>query len=69
LTVRHWTDAVRTAGELRAERSLKMVVRAMDLFHVAIAIEVVADALLSFDMDQIALAEAAGLTVLKLAVK
>jgi predicted nucleic acid-binding protein len=61
-----WTDAVRTAGELRAEHSLKMVIRAMDLFHVAIAIEVAADALLSFDAEQIALAEAAGLSVLRL---
>jgi predicted nucleic acid-binding protein len=64
-----WTDAVRTAGELRAEHSLKMHQRAMDLFHVAIAIEVGADALLSFDMDQIALAEASGLAVLRLARK
>jgi predicted nucleic acid-binding protein len=61
-----WTDAVRTAGELRAEHSLKMMVRAMDLFHVAIAIEVGADALLSFDKEQIALAKAAGLTVVRL---
>jgi predicted nucleic acid-binding protein len=61
-----WTDAVRTAGELRAEHSLKMVVRSMDLFHVAIAIEVGAEALLSFDREQIALAEAAGLAVLTL---
>jgi hypothetical protein len=38
----------------------------MDLFHVAIAIEVAAEALLSFDDDQIALAEAAGLAVLHL---
>jgi predicted nucleic acid-binding protein len=64
-----WTDAVRTAGELRAEHSLKMVVRAMDLFHVAVAIEVGAEALLSFDDDQIELAEAAGLKILKLAQK
>jgi predicted nucleic acid-binding protein len=62
-----WTDAVRTAGELRAEHSLKLVVRSMDLFHVAIAIEVGADALLSFDVEQIALAKAAGLDVFKLA--
>jgi len=41
-----------------------MVVRAMDLFHVAIAIEVGAEVLLSFDKDQISLATAAGLTVL-----
>jgi predicted nucleic acid-binding protein len=60
-----WTDAVRTAGELRAEHSLKMVIRAMDLFHVAIAIEVGADALLSFDKEQIELAEAAGLKTFK----
>jgi predicted nucleic acid-binding protein len=64
-----WTDAVRTAGELRAEHSLKMVVRSMDLFHVAIAIEVGAEALLSFDPDQITLAEAAGLTIINLARK
>ena len=61
-----WTDAVRTAGELRAAHSLAMVVRAMDLFHVAIALEVAADALLSFDAEQIALAEAAGLSMLRL---
>ncbi|MGO9203210.1 MAG: type II toxin-antitoxin system VapC family toxin [Limisphaerales bacterium] len=64
-----WTDAVRTAGELRAEHSLKMVVRSMDLFHVAIAIEVGAEALLSFDTDQVTLAEAAGLTIINLARK
>jgi predicted nucleic acid-binding protein len=61
-----WRDAVRTAGELRAEHSLKMLVRGMDLFHVAIAIEVGAEALLTFDGDQIELAEAAGLKVFKL---
>ena len=60
---------MRTAGELRAEHSLKLVVRAMDLFHVAIAIEVAAEALLSFDDDQIALAEATGLAVLNLSRK
>jgi predicted nucleic acid-binding protein len=62
-----WTDAVRTAGELRAEHSLNILVRAMDLFHIAIAIEVGAEALLSFDTDQIALAEAAGLRIFNLA--
>lgn len=61
-----WTDAVRTAGELRAEHSLRILVRAMDLFHVAIAIEVGADALLSFDAEQIVLAEAAGLAAINL---
>ncbi len=61
-----WTDAVRTAGELRAEHSLRFLVRAMDLFHVAIAIEVGADALLSFDAEQTVLAEAAGVRTLSL---
>jgi len=64
-----WVDAVRTACEIRAEHSLKMVVRSMDLFHVAIAIEIAAEAILSFDEDQIILAAAAGLPVLNLARK
>jgi predicted nucleic acid-binding protein len=64
-----WTDAVRTAGELRAEHSLSLVVRSMDLFHVAIAIELGAEALVSFDAEQNALARAAGLTVLNLVQK
>jgi hypothetical protein len=33
----------------------------MDLFHVAVAIEAAADAFLSFDVEQKALAQAAGL--------
>lgn len=56
-----WTDAVRTAVSLSAQHSLKMVLRGMDLFHVAIAIEVGAESFLSFDTDQNALAAAAGL--------
>jgi len=64
-----WTDAVRTAGELRAEHSLRLVVRSMDLFQVAIAIEVGAEALVSFDAEQIALAKATGLAVLNLGQK
>ena len=48
------------------EHSLKMVARAMDLSHVAKAIEVGAEALLSFDQAQIALAKAAGLKAVTL---
>jgi hypothetical protein len=44
-----------------------MLVRGMDLFHVGIAIECGVDAFLSFDEDQIILAEAAGLLVIRLA--
>ena len=60
-----WTDAVRTAGELAARHSLGMPVRAMDLFHVAIAVEVAAGGFLSFDDGQNALAEATGLTLVR----
>ena len=61
-----WTGAIRTACELSAEHSLKMVIRGMDLFHVAIAIEVGADGFLSFDDEQNDLAEAAGLPLIRL---
>lgn len=61
-----WTDAVRTACELSAEHSLKRTVRSMDLFHVAIAAEVAADAFLSFDSDQNALARAVGFDLIRL---
>ena len=58
-----WTNAARTAVELAAEHSLKMVVRGMDLFHLSIAIEVGADGFLSFDDEQNVLALAAGVPV------
>lgn len=64
-----WTGAVRAASELSAEHSLKMVIRGMDLFHVSIAIEVAADAFLSFDEEQNTLAEAAGLPLVRLVVR
>jgi predicted nucleic acid-binding protein len=60
-----WTDAVRTANELSAVHSRDYTIRAMDLFHVAIACEVGAEQLLTFDEDQASLAEAAGLVVWK----
>ncbi|MCL4178980.1 MAG: PIN domain-containing protein [Verrucomicrobia bacterium] len=63
-----WTDAVRTACELGAEHGLKMIIRGMDLFHIAIAIEVAADALLTFDEEQCLLAEAAGLNRIDLGI-
>ncbi len=56
-----WTDAVRTASEISAEHSLRMRVRGMDLFHVAVALEIAADAFLSFDDQQNALTRAVGL--------
>jgi predicted nucleic acid-binding protein len=62
-----WRDAVRTACELSAEHGLSVPIRGMDLFHIAIAIEVGADAILTFDQEQQALAEVAGVRVLRLA--
>jgi hypothetical protein len=61
-----WTDAIRTACEIGAEHALTMSVRAMDLFHVSIALVVAADAFLSFDDDQNALAKAVGLPLFSL---
>lgn len=63
------TEAVRAACELSAEHSLKLTVRAMDLFHVAIAVELAAEAFLTFDEEQAALAKAAGLSVLDLSAQ
>lgn len=62
----NWTDAVRVACELSAEHSLRREVRSMDLFHVAVATEVAADAFLSFDHAQNAFARAAGFQLIKL---
>ena len=64
-----WRDAVRTACELSAEHGLSVPIRGMDLFHVAIAIERGADAILTFDLDQKALAEVAGVRVLPLVIR
>ena len=61
--------SVRTASELSAEHGLSVPIRGMDLFHVAIAIETGADAILTFDGEQKALAEAAGVRVLPLGVR
>jgi predicted nucleic acid-binding protein len=61
-----WLDAVRTACELSAELGLSIAIRSMDLFHVAVAIEVGADAILTLDGDQQTFADAAGLRVVSL---
>ena len=60
-----WTDTVRTANELSAVHSRDLPIRAMDLFHIAIACETGADEFLTFDEDQANLARAAGLPVWK----
>ena len=58
-----WIEAVRTANELSTDHSRNLLIRGMDLFHVAIALEVGAEKFLTFDGDQASLAKAAGLAV------
>ncbi len=57
------TNAVRRACQLASRHGPARSIRGMDLFHVAVALTVRAPAFLSFDTDQIALAQAAGLGV------
>lgn len=64
-----WTDAVRTACHLSETLGPEMPIRAMDLFHVAVAIEIAAEGFVSFDEDQVGLAKAAGMRTIRLAGK
>ncbi len=56
-----WIDAVRRANELSAIHSRDLLIRGMDLFHVAVAIESGCEDFVTFDTEQAALASAAGL--------
>lgn len=58
-----WTDAVRRACQLAQQHGPTLPIRGMDLFHVAVALTVRAPVFLSFDADQNALAQVAGLDV------
>ena len=62
----NWTAAVRTAIALSESHSLDQIIRGMDLFHVALAVQTKADAFVSFDDDQNALAAKAGVTLVRL---
>ena len=61
-----WTNTIRRACELSAAHSLLMVVRGMDLFHIAVACQIAVEAFISFDHDQILVADAAELPVIPL---
>lgn len=61
-----WTDAIRRACQISAAHSLNLIVRGMDLFHVAIAMELKAEGFLSFDKEQKELASRAGLKLIRL---
>jgi predicted nucleic acid-binding protein len=56
-----WRDVLRTASEISAENAFARSCPATDLLRVAYAKEFAADLLLSFDNEQLFLAEAAGL--------
>jgi predicted nucleic acid-binding protein len=58
-----WRDVLRTANEISAGHSLDLTCLAPDLLHVAYAKELAAECFVSFDDDQLALAEVTGLTV------
>jgi predicted nucleic acid-binding protein len=61
-----WRDVLRTANELSLAHGFELTCRAPDLLHVAYAKELTAEAFVSFDADQLALAEAAGFRVVRL---
>lgn len=61
-----WRDVLRTASEISAEHAFSIYCRSADLLHVAYAKELAADLFVSFDKDQVELAEAAGLNARRL---
>jgi hypothetical protein len=58
-----WRDVLRTASEMSSEHAFELYCRSADLLHVAYAKEVAAELFVSFDVDQLKLAEVAGLRV------
>ena len=56
-----WRDVLRAANEISIAHGFSLPCRAADLLHVAYAVELSAETFVSFDNDQLALAEAAGL--------
>ncbi len=59
----HWTEVLRRAEALSAAHTETLGTRAVDILHVAIALETGVKSFLSFDHTQRALAKAAGLAV------
>ena len=56
---------MRRANELSAIHSKDLLIRGMDLFHVAVALESGCEDFVTFDAEQAALASAAGLRLWK----
>jgi predicted nucleic acid-binding protein len=60
-----WRDVLRTACEISAANAFGQPCPATDLLHVAYAAELAAERFVSFDDDQLELAKAAGLEVIR----
>src|SRR5712664_3154044 len=60
-----WRDVLRSAYEISAEHAFSYSCRSADLLHVAYAKELAADSFVSFDDDQLQLAQAVGLSALR----
>jgi predicted nucleic acid-binding protein len=56
-----WTESLRQADALAERLAWTKPCRSLDLWHVAIAVEIQAGYFVTFDKDQLALADAAGL--------
>src|SRR5437016_12720172 len=60
-----WRDVLRAASEISAGNAFDRNCSATDLLHVAYAVELASDLFVSFDDDQLELAQSAGLKVEK----
>ena len=56
-----WTESLRQAESVAEQMAWTKPCRSLDLWHVAIALEIQAEIFVTFDQDQFALAQAAGL--------
>ncbi len=60
-----WRDVLRTASEISVAKGFARSCPATDLLHVAYAVELAAEACVSFDDEQLGLASAAGLRAIR----
>lgn len=60
-----WRDVLRTANEISISSAFELPCPVADLLHVAYAKELTAEAFISFDDEQLALAEANGLKTIR----
>jgi predicted nucleic acid-binding protein len=60
-----WREVLRTANEISVAHGFRLACRAADVLHVAYAKELAAQTFVSFDDDQLVLAQAAGLKTVK----